>query len=395
MLVGQVAREIQTNLAQVEQALDAFFRNPEKKQDLAGLDAPVRQTAGALAMLGHMSAVALVQGCGTRIQEFARPGYAPLASDFEAVAQQPVDARFLRRCIAAWRKRFRCLPAAPAWSAGARARGRGRGGSGCRPERRGAAEQHKHETQSLFEAFKDAPGDEHVRTELKLNLQSLQKDADLLANPELADTAKTVLKALESGDALRPDIDAAVSSLVGAPVEAAAPSTETLELAQSSHEAIDAELLAIFLEEAHEVLATIGEHQRVLAANLNDSAALTTIRRSAHTLKGSGRMVGLADMGEAAWALEQTLNMWLRQDMAATSGLLNLIGDAHQLFSRWVAALEHGSEATPDPRRWSPKPSGCAAKSRFPGATGRKRRQRRRAGGYPAGRDRGSLVLRP
>jgi chemotaxis protein histidine kinase CheA len=72
----------------------------------------------------------------------------------------------------------------------------------------------------------------------------------------------------------------------------------------------------------------------------NDSEALTTIRRSAHTLKGSGRMVGLTDMGEAAWALEQTFNMWLRQDMAATSGTNELIGDAHQLFSRWVAALE-------------------------------------------------------
>ena len=71
---------------------------------------------------------------------------------------------------------------------------------------------------------------------------------------------------------------------------------------------------------------------------MNDNEALTTIRRSAHTLKGSGRMVGLTDMGEAAWALEQTLNLWLRQDMTATPELLNLIGDAHQLFSRWVAA---------------------------------------------------------
>ncbi|MBL8432718.1 MAG: Hpt domain-containing protein [Dechloromonas sp.] len=349
LLVGQVAREIQTNLAQVEQALDAFFRNPEKKQDLAGLDAPVRQTAGALAMLGHMSAVALVQGCGTRIQEFARPGYAPLASDFEAVAQQLSTLGFFVDALQHGESDFdaflRRLHGAPVPEPGEEAAE----DLAAVPSVEVQLEQHKHETQSLFEAFKDAPGDEHVRTELKLNLQSLQKDADLLANPELADTAKTVLKALESGDALRPDIDAAVSSLVGAPVEAAAPSTETLELAQSSHEAIDAELLAIFLEEAHEVLATIGEHERVLAANLNDSAALTTIRRSAHTLKGSGRMVGLADMGEAAWALEQTLNMWLRQDMAATSGLLNLIGDAHQLFSRWVAALEHGSEATPDP----------------------------------------------
>ncbi|HQR57840.1 MAG TPA: Hpt domain-containing protein [Azonexus sp.] len=349
LLVGQVAREIQSNLAQVEQALDAFFRNPEKKQDLAALDAPVRQTAGALAMLGHMPAVALVQDCGTQIQEFARPDYAPLASDFEAVAQRLSTLGFFVDALQHGESDFdvflRRLHGAPVPEVGEDA---GEDLSAV-PSVEVQLEQHKHETQSLFEAFKDAPGDERVRTELKHNLQSLQKDADLLANPELGDTAKTVLKALESGDALRPEIDAAVSSLLGVSVEAAAPSTKTLELAQSSHEAIDAELLAIFLEEAHEVLATIGEHVRLLAANANDSEALTTIRRSAHTLKGSGRMVGLMDMGEAAWALEQTLNMWLRQGMAVTPELLSLITDAHQLFSRWVAALEHGGEPIPDP----------------------------------------------
>ncbi len=349
LLVGQVAREIQSNLAQVEQALDAFFRNPEKKQDLAALDAPVRQIAGALAMLGHMPAVALAQGCATQIQEFARPDYAPLASNFEAVAQQLSTLGFFVDALPHGESDFdvflRRLRGTPAPETGEMA---GEDLSAV-PSVEVQLEQHKHETQSLFEAFKDAPGDERVRAELKRNLQSLQKDADLLANPELGDTAKTVLKALETGDALRPEIDVAVSSLGRASVEAAAPSTETLELAQAGHEAIDAELLAIFLEEAHEVLATIDEHERLLAANVNDNDALTTIRRSAHTLKGSGRMVGLTDMGEAAWALEQTLNMWLRQDMTATPELLSLIADAHQLFSRWVAALEHGGEPIPDP----------------------------------------------
>ena len=349
LLVGQVAREIQNNLAQVEQTLDAFFRNPEKKKDLALLDAPVRQTAGALAMLGHMPAVTLVRGCGAKIQDFARPDYAPLASDFEAVAQQLSTLGFFVDALQHGESDFdvflRRLHGAPAPETGEDA---GDDLSAVQTVE-DQLEQHKHETQSLFEAFKDAPGDERVRTELKHNLQTLQKDADLLANSELGNTAKTVLKALESGKALRPEIDAAVSSLVGTSVAAAAPSTETLELAQSSHEAIDAELLAIFLEEAHEVLATIGEQERLLAANANDGEALTTIRRSAHTLKGSGRMVGLTDMGEAAWALEQTLNIWLRQDMVATPALLDLITDAHQLFSRWVAALEHGSEAIPDP----------------------------------------------
>jgi chemosensory pili system protein ChpA (sensor histidine kinase/response regulator) len=40
MLVGQVAREITSNLAQIEQVLDGFFRDADKRGDLVQLDAP-------------------------------------------------------------------------------------------------------------------------------------------------------------------------------------------------------------------------------------------------------------------------------------------------------------------------------------------------------------------
>jgi chemosensory pili system protein ChpA (sensor histidine kinase/response regulator) len=170
------------------------------------------------------------------------------------------------------------------------------------------------------------------------------RDEPIYSSP-IVDLTDTIVTFDIAGDeAWQPEI-AAPASLPEAP----ATSPEMLELAQSSHEAIDAELLGIFLEEAHEVLATIGEQSAVLAGDRSNVEALTTIRRSSHTLKGSGRMVGLNDMGEAAWALEQTLNMWLRQDMAVNSDLLVLIAEAHALFSRWVSALEQGSGAIPDP----------------------------------------------
>jgi chemosensory pili system protein ChpA (sensor histidine kinase/response regulator) len=348
LLVGQVAREIQNSLAQVEQALDAFFRNPEKGHDLAPLDGPVKQIAGALAMLGHLSAVSMLQECGARIQEFARPGYVPVAEDFEAVAQKLSLLGFfidsLQHGEADFQTFARRLGAEPPAAAGL-----AETEALSPPSVEAQVEQNRQETRILFDAFRDSPEDGRIREELKGNLQSLQKDAGLLANPELGDTAKTVLNALESGDAFRPEITAAVSSLAQSETGTPAPSAETIQLAQSSHEQIDAELLEIFLEEANEVLATIGDQSAQLAADPRNIDALTTIRRSAHTLKGSGRMVGLVDMGDAAWALEQTLNMWLRQDMAVTPNFLALIADAHQLFSRWVAALEHRSADIPDP----------------------------------------------
>ena len=46
LLISQVAREIQNNLAQVEQALDAFFRDPAKAHDLSGLNGQIKQIGG-------------------------------------------------------------------------------------------------------------------------------------------------------------------------------------------------------------------------------------------------------------------------------------------------------------------------------------------------------------
>jgi chemosensory pili system protein ChpA (sensor histidine kinase/response regulator) len=61
---------------------------------------------------------------------------------------------------------------------------------------------------------------------------------------------------------------------------------------------VDAELLAIFLEEAAEVLQRIEATLPVCRKQPDDLESLTTIRRGFHTLKGSGRMVGLMDLGE-------------------------------------------------------------------------------------------------
>ena len=99
------------------------------------------------------------------------------------------------------------------------------------------------------------------------------------------------------------------------------------------------QLLDIFLEEAGEVLASIGEALSACRNNTQDIDALTTIRRGFHTLKGSGRMVGLNDLGETAWEIEQVMNHWLEQQWPATPTLLELIEPATELFRSWVGQL--------------------------------------------------------
>src|SRR6185503_9614087 len=105
---------------------------------------------------------------------------------------------------------------------------------------------------------------------------------------------------------------------------------------------VDAELLGIFLEEAGEVLETIDKTVPECRARPDDREALTTIRRGFHTLKGSGRMVGLMDVGEAAWEVERAMNKWLEAKKPATAPLLDLITTASKSFSGWIAALKEG-----------------------------------------------------
>ncbi|MFL6565328.1 MAG: Hpt domain-containing protein, partial [Burkholderiales bacterium] len=106
---------------------------------------------------------------------------------------------------------------------------------------------------------------------------------------------------------------------------------------------VDAELLAIFLEEAAEVLQRIEATLPVCRKQPDDLESLTTIRRGFHTLKGSGRMVGLMDLGEVAWEVEQLMNLWLEEKRLARPALLDLLAAACGSFSAWLHQLQEGT----------------------------------------------------
>lgn len=72
LLVSQVAKEIQSNLGQIEQVLDGFFRDADKRADLAGLDLPRSASrAGALSIMRHDGAVAAVRECAEEVKRLS------------------------------------------------------------------------------------------------------------------------------------------------------------------------------------------------------------------------------------------------------------------------------------------------------------------------------------
>ncbi|MBA3903528.1 MAG: hybrid sensor histidine kinase/response regulator [Rhodocyclaceae bacterium] len=343
LLMSQVAREILTNLAQIEQALDAFFRDAGRRTDLAELSAPLRQVQGALTILGQDKAVDLLRGCEDRIQAFADPEYQPQPGEFEDVAHKLSGLGFFVEALQHGPADLDAIlqPVHPKAQTTAEEAVE----EADVPSVEAGLEQQKREAQVLAGALREKPEDAGVREDLKQHLEAIRQDASLIADARLEKEAKAALAALEvaPGETAGGHVEEAMARVApAAPMEVVAPSAETLRLAEAPSEEIDAELLGIFLEEAHEVLATIGEHLGLSRGEPHNHEYLITIRRGFHTLKGSGRMVGLNDLGEAAWAVEQVMNKWLQSEQDATPSLYRLAEDAHALFGEWVAQLESG-----------------------------------------------------
>ena len=288
LLLESVAREIRTNLGAIEQTLDAFFRDTSRQATLAALDEPIRQIQGALLVLGQDRANAVLDECAKAIRRFAEPGFAVQPGDFEDVAKKLSALGFFVAQLQSGTADIDAIlePPVPA-----------------------------HATEEASEA----PVIEAVPAE---------------AAPSVADTALADFEVEAPVEATIPPAPS---------VEAPAPSEEAARLVDASQEELDAELLSIFIEEAKEVLGTIGTHVPMLRTAPGDHDSLVTVRRSFHTLKGSGRMVGLADLGEAAWGVEQVLNGWLHRGEAASADLLAMLDSAAELFARWVERLESGA----------------------------------------------------
>jgi chemosensory pili system protein ChpA (sensor histidine kinase/response regulator) len=341
LLMNQVVSEMQTNLRAIEQTLDAFFRDSSRREDLASLEKPVRQLLGALEMLGEQRAREALSTADSEIRRFAQASYAPSQQDFERIAQTLSGLGFYIEALAHGKADFESamqpISAAPKMKEEAEL---------TRPAASVEAQlaEQQRETASLYEEWTKKPSDEGLRAELQKSLSELRKDAGLVADQRLETSASVALKALDKASTmpLTPYLREAIEKVAPA-ANMPAPSPETAKLVDASTMAIDAELLGVYLEESDEVLAAIREQLESIREHHANKEALTTLRRSFHTLKGSGRMVGLMRLGEAAWAVEQTMNLWLQEARAATPALLQLIATAHEYFSENVARLKSGS----------------------------------------------------
>lgn len=294
--MGSVVDELRTTLGGVEKALDQFFRAPQDKSPLHELPSQLAQMRGVFSVLGLDQASLAALRMRDSVEKF-------MVDD--------IDEESARRGV------FEKL-------------GNSLGAMGFLIDmlsyQRALAKKLFVYDEELGE-FKPLMGRERTEEPEAPVADAMLATQPMQAVPEQAPPAPDVVLEFE----LPAEPVANVAGEVASPIATVEPAQIVADASDEEDELID-----IFLDEAREVVTNGLEAARALAAEPSNLAEQTTLRRAFHTLKGSSRMVGLTEFGEAAWAYEQLLNTWLADQRPASDDLIQAATAAMQAFGQWV-----------------------------------------------------------
>ena len=328
--MGSVVDELRSTLGEAEKSLDQFFRNPQDTTVLAAVPGHLAQMRGVLSVLGlDQASLAVVRMRDTveRLlineisEEERQPAFEKLGNSLGALGFL-IDMLNYQRAMA--RKLF-------------------------------VYDEELGELRILVGKARARATDDLAEAPVKMEERVAPPLPDVVprfpAQNHQAPATEAVAQVPEAGPAaisefLSPDFSfdhqMPGDPSSAAPGQSAAVAT-TPAPAPASQPEMEDELLDVFLEEAREVVGTGLAAIGVLANEPANLSEQTTLRRAFHTLKGSSRMVGLNDFGEAAWSMEQVLNAWLAEQKPMQPQLLQLSSDCLQAFGRWADDIAAGS----------------------------------------------------
>ncbi|MET0230082.1 MAG: Hpt domain-containing protein, partial [Rhodanobacteraceae bacterium] len=111
-------------------------------------------------------------------------------------------------------------------------------------------------------------------------------------------------------------------------------------------EDIDDEIREVFVEEVQEEIENMQRNLPLWKQDATNLDALKPIRRSFHTLKGSGRLVGAMTLGEFSWKVENMLNRVLDSTITPSPAAIALVEHAVGALPELLAALRGGAAPT-------------------------------------------------
>ncbi|WP_099792913.1 hybrid sensor histidine kinase/response regulator [Variovorax sp. 54] len=311
--MGTVVDELRSHLSELEKSLDQYFRRPAEKPLLRTVPTQLMQMRGVFSVLGLEQAAHTVQRMRDDVEQMLQANRSPVEemATFDALGNNLGALGFLIDMLGyqpALAKRLFVFDA----EAGELKPLMGRHATDAAAPAEGVA----------------APAAEPVLSIEEVDAQIASKLA-ALATPN----RKTKPSPLEEFSRKAESWTTKISG------PSALPDTEVTELEED-------DLQNIFLDEAREVVGNGLAAITALGNRPGDTEELTILRRAFHTLKGSSRMVGLTDFGDAAWSLEQVVNTWLADQRDATPELLSSTERMLRDFSQWVEAIAAGDAGT-------------------------------------------------
>ncbi len=105
-------------------------------------------------------------------------------------------------------------------------------------------------------------------------------------------------------------------------------------------EEVDPDLLSVFISEALEQFTEIGLLLPKLAKHRSDPKIMRQLRRSYHTLKGSGRMVGAELLAEFCLTQETLLSQVLARGDVINDDQFRLLGEGHGVLPQLIEQLD-------------------------------------------------------
>ena len=330
--MGTVVGELRSHLSELEKSLDQFFRRPTEKGLLRTVPSQLLQMRGVFSVLGLDQAAQTVQRMRENVDQLlAEESPTDEIRAFDSLGNNLGALGFLIDMLSyqpALAKRLFVFDAEVGELKPLMGR---QGGEAAAAEAAAPV--------SFASASGPVAATDAVLSVEEVDAQIAAKLAALAAPGSRSKPAPSPIEEFSRATA------SWTSKITGpAPLEGMLADTEVTELEED-------DLQNIFLDEAREVLHNGLAAVSVLSSRPDDDGELTVLRRAFHTLKGSSRMVGLMDFGEAAWSFEQVLNTWLADQRPATPELVAGTRTALTDFAKWVEAIAanqpHGWQSAP------------------------------------------------
>ncbi|HEY0722372.1 MAG TPA: Hpt domain-containing protein [Gammaproteobacteria bacterium] len=286
-VVRQVMKESRDGVIRIREAVSQYLENPTDKSLLSGVAAQLHEIVGSLTMLSYRRAAQVLRSCGLFISNELEKGLTlPQPQKLDALADAIMSIEYYLEAFV--QSRVHPASVLDVAESGVAALG------------------------YPVDALADEP--KHVET--------LGADAHRKA-VELDVTALTI------------EAPAVVTIAKPAPVPPLPPAGMNPE--------VDEEILEIFIEESQEEVAKIGTLLPIWSNNPADEEALRDLRRCFHTLKGSGRLVGAAVLGEFAWAFENMLNRVIDGSVRPGPAMFDMLDQAREAFPQLIANFRDGT----------------------------------------------------